>query len=149
MMPKFVRFYLVSAGVCLMATGLAKLVSASGTAHILETIDPVLGVQFRYVFWIVGAIEVLIALVCFVTNKVALQAGLIALLAFNCIAYRVGIAFSVYHKPCSCLGTLTQALRIAPDKADDVMKLMLVYLFIGSGGTLLWLRFRSLKPVKT
>jgi hypothetical protein len=44
-----------------------------------------------------------------------------------------------YHKPCSCLGNLTDALHIPPPMADTAMKIILAYLLIGSYATLFWL----------
>jgi hypothetical protein len=44
-----------------------------------------------------------------------------------------------WHKPCSCLGNLTDALHIPPQTADTAMKIILAYLLIGSYGNLFWL----------
>jgi len=43
---------------------------------------------------------------------------------------------------CSCLGNLTDALHIRPETADNIMKLLLAYMLIGSYGLLIWQRSR-------
>jgi hypothetical protein len=49
-----------------------------------------------------------------------------------------------------CLGNLTYALNISPQKADTAMKIILAYLLIGSYASLSWLwrqrRKASLAP---
>ncbi|MGH7977270.1 MAG: hypothetical protein ACREC8_11490, partial [Limisphaerales bacterium] len=73
--------------------------------------------------------------------------GFIAWLATNFFIYRLGLIHIGYHKPCSCLGTLTDALHIPAQTADTAMKIILAYLLIGSYTALLWLwRQRRLTP---
>jgi hypothetical protein len=43
-----------------------------------------------------------------------------------------------WHRPCNCLGNLTDALHISPQTADNIMKLLLAYLLIGSYGLMFW-----------
>jgi len=128
-----------SAGLLFLVTAIAKLVSASGSARILQNPDPLLGISFRTVFWIVGGIETIIALFCFFGKRRALQSGLIAWLCTNFVIYRLGLTWVGYHKPCSCLGNLTDALHISPETADTAMKIVLGYLLISSYTSLFWL----------
>ena len=124
-----------------MTTATAKLGSASGSASILQTSDPVLFLSFRNVFWIVGIIELVVAHVCFFGKRVWLQVVLVAWLATSFLLYRFGLLWVGYQKPCSCLGkgNLTDALHITPQTVDTVMKIVLGYLLIGSYATLFWL----------
>jgi hypothetical protein len=55
------------------------------------------------------------------------------------VIYRIGLDWVGYHKPCSCLGTLTDSLHIPPQTADGAMKMILGYLIVGSFSTLFWL----------
>jgi hypothetical protein len=137
--PKLRRFFILSSGGLLFVTAVAKLVSASGNARILQYLDPVLAIPFRNVFWSVGALEIAVALVCFFGKQEMLQAGLIAWLATNFVVYRLGLLWVGYHKPCPCLGNLTEALHISPHTGNTVLKIILAYLLIGSYATLLWL----------
>jgi hypothetical protein len=133
------RIFLYSAGVLLLVTALAKIVSALGSARVLQNPEPILGVPFRTVFWIVGALEFMVALVCFFGRRLTVQAGLVAWLATNFVVYRLGLLWIGYHKPCGCLGNLTDALHVSPQTVDTAMKIILAYLLVGSYGALYWL----------
>jgi hypothetical protein len=131
--------YFYTAGILLLCTGTAKLISAGGNARILLLPDPVLNILFQQVFWFVGVIEIIIAVICLFGKRIGLQAGLVAWLATIFVFYRIGLIWVGYHKPCSCLGNLTDALHIPPQTADTAMKFILAYLLIGSYATLFWL----------
>ena len=122
-----------------MVTSVAKRISASGSARILQYPDPVFYISFRHVFWIVGGLELLVALVCFFGKWMGLQAGLVAWLASTFMAYRLNLVWVGWHKPCSCLGNLTDTLHISPQTADTAMKIVLGYLLLGSYAALFWL----------
>ena len=134
-----IRFFIDSAGVLLTITAIAKLLSSFGHAGILYNIDPILSMTFQHVFWIVGAAELGIAFLCFSGKQLILSTGLVALLTTNFLIYRVGLVLIGYHRPCPCLGNLTDALHISPEFADMTMKIILVYLIIGSYVSLFWL----------
>jgi hypothetical protein len=136
---KTARLFLCVAGVLLLATAAAKLIGSFGNAHILQHSDPIIGLTYRQLFGVVGAIELIVALVCFFGKRITLQAGLVACLATTFAAYRQGLVWIGYRKPCSCLGNLTDALHIPPQTADTAMKVMLAYLLVGSYATLFWL----------
>jgi hypothetical protein len=133
------RLFLWSAGLLFVMTAIAKFVSASGSAPILLNPDRLLGIPFGTVFWIVGGIETVVAFFCFFGKSPVLQTGLVAWLATNFVVYRIGLKWVGYHKPCSCLGNLTDSLHISPEAADTAMKVVLGYLLIGSYGMLFWL----------
>ena len=139
MKASFGRTFLYSAGVLLLGTALAKFVSATGSARILQSPDPLFSIPFRSLFWGVGSIEAVIGLVCFFGRRLAMQAGLVAWLGTNFVVYRLGLLWVGYHRPCPCLGNLTDAIHIPPATANAGMKVILAYLLIGSYGTLFWL----------
>lgn len=141
--------FLFSAGVLLLLTGVAKLVSSFGSGGILHTRDPVLGLSFQNLFIIAGCTEVMAASLCFFCKNAFLAAAVVAWLSTSILVYRVGVVWVGYHTPCRCLGTLTDALHIAPQMADILMRIILVYLLIGSYGTLCWLWCKSHKIIPT
>jgi hypothetical protein len=149
MQMKIIKFFLFSAGVVLLITATAKIISSFGNARILQNADPLFGVSFHNLFLAVSSIEVVAALVCFCSKKILLQAGLVAWLATAFIAYRLSLVWIGYHKPCSCLGNLTDALHIPPQIADTAMKIILAYLLIGSYATLFWLWRQKRKAVSS
>lgn len=135
----FVRFSMSFAGILLFFTAAAKLISSFGDAEILQRPDPLLGISNQHVFWIVGTLELAIALVCLSGRMLALKAGLVAWLATAFIAYRLGLWWIGYEKPCSCLGNLTDLLLIPRETAHTAIMVILAYLFMASYGTLFWL----------
>jgi hypothetical protein len=94
----------------------------------------------------VGLAEIVTALICFINRRPALSLGLVAWLSTNFVFYRIGLVWVGWHKPCSCLGNLTDALHISPQTADTVMKIILAYLLIGSYASLFWLWRQKRKP---
>jgi hypothetical protein len=143
--PITIRIFISSVCALLLITAFAKIISANGTARILQNQDPILNVSFQNIFWVVGIIEIVIALVCFFSQRAGLKIGLVAWLATICLIYRFGLGWIGYQSPCHCLGTLTDALRIPPQTADTAMRIILAYLLLGSYGTLFWLRQQKRK----
>jgi hypothetical protein len=135
----FFRFSMAFAGILLFLTAAAKLISSFGDAKILQYPDPLLGILNQHVFWIVGTLELAIALVCLSGRALALKAGLLAWLTTAFIAYRLGLWWIGYTKPCSCLGNLTDLLHIPRETAHTLMTVILAYLFTASYGPLFWL----------
>ena len=115
-----------------MITGVAKLISAFGHAKIIDYPDPIFQVPNKYVFAFVGVIELIIAYLCFSSNRLGLAACLVAWLGSNFLLYRIGLRWINVAKPCPCLGNVTDALHIAPRTADTAMLLILTYLLVGS-----------------
>ena len=134
----FSRNFILSAGAILALTGAAKVWSTFGTAKLLAVADPIVGITFGHLMLVVGMAEIVIALVCFFSKSQKLALGLVAWLTTNLLVYRIGLWWVGYHKPCSCLGNLTDALHISPETADTAMKIILGYLLLGSYGTLFW-----------
>ena len=127
------------AGMLLLLAAIAKIVSASSSAHIQQSLDPIFAIPFRAVFIIVGIVEMVVALICFFSKRVLLQAGLVAWISTNFAVYRFSLVLIGYHKPCSCLGDLTDALHIPSQIADTTMKIILAYLIFSSYAILFWL----------
>ena len=131
-----IALFIWSSGCLLLLTAVAKLISISGSARVLDTSDPIFSIPFRQSLGICALAELSVAAVClFVSNRI-LQAGLIALLATNFVLYRFGLYWVGYGSACPCLGNFTDALHIAPHVADTAMKAILVYLFVGGYGIL-------------
>jgi hypothetical protein len=139
--------FILSSGLILTVTGIAKLWSALGNARILNDADPLLNLQFGHLMFVAGTLELAIASVCLFTKFRQLAASLVAWLATNLLAYRFCLWWIGWHRPCRCLGNLTDALHIPPQAADTAMKIILAYLLIGSYATLfLFWRQRKKAP---
>lgn len=132
-----VRFFVRTAGIVLGITGIGKIWSACGYSKLLTTIDPVLGISFKPLLLFVGSAEIAVAGICFCKSKLGLAVGIIAWVATIFAVYRVGLSWLGWNLPCSCLGSVTAALHIPPQVADNIMKGVLAYLLVGSHGLLL------------
>lgn len=143
-MPKrLVRLFVTSAAVLLLATALAKAVSAVGDAVILQGPDPIFGIALRTLLVVTAAIEGVVAWVCLRASRFTLKVELLLWLSIVFVLYRLGLWVVGYDQPCHCLGTMTDALHISPGSADVGMRIVLLYLLIGSGAARLWLRGQS------
>ncbi len=129
---------MLSAGLILGITGIAKVWSSLGNSKFLALVDPIIGIKFGQLMLMVGMVEIAIALICFFGKRQSLALGLEAWLSTNFVVYRLGLLWIGWKKPCSCLGNLTDALHISPQTADNIMKVVLAYLLFGSYGLLIW-----------
>lgn len=136
---KLAKFFISSAGVLLLTTAVAKLISAAGNALVLKVYDPVLLIPLRYLLLIAGIFELMVALFCFFGRRTGAQACVIAWLATNFLVYRIAFILGGYRKPCPCLGDLAQAIHIPQRIADTVTSVVLAYLLVASYAALFWL----------
>jgi Methylamine utilisation protein MauE len=143
------RLFVYSAGVFLLIASTAKLVSSFGHTTILQTYDPLTGLQFQDLFRVVASIEIAVALICFFSRQILFPAGLVAWLATSFLIYRICLNLVGYHRPCRCMGNLTDAIHISPQTADTAMKIILAYLLLGSYATLFWLWRQRKKSVSS
>lgn len=143
------RWFLKMAGSVLALTGLAKALSAVGPARALETADPLFGMPFRELLLVVGLVELFIAFFCLFTDRRRFSLLAVAWISTNFLVYRAGLWFIGWHRPCSCMGSLTDMVHISPRLADNIMKAVLACLLVGSYAILLWewRRGRGAKPV--
>lgn len=142
------KWFLKLGGSTLALTGLAKVISAIGPTRVLDSVDPLLGIPFRQLLLLVGLVELFIAFLCLFTNRQQLSLVAVAWISSNFLAYRVGLWLIGWHRPCKCMGSLTDMLHISPSIADSVMKAVLGCLLLGSYGMLLW-QWRLKRRAKT
>jgi hypothetical protein len=135
--------YLYSVGVILALTGAAKLISSLGSALILRMTDPILAISVRNIFWISGLLELIVATYCVFGRSVSARAIMVAWLATTFGLYRISLLWVDYRRPCICLGEITDELHIPQGVADMIMKVILVYLLLGSYGILARLIFKK------
>jgi hypothetical protein len=126
------KWFLRLAGGTLVLTGLAKAFSAIGAARALDTADPLIGIPFRQLMLLVGLVELFIAFFCLFTDKRRLSLLAVAWISTNFLVYRLGLWFIGWHRPCGCMGSLSDMLHLSPHAADNIMKGVLAYLLIGS-----------------
>ena len=126
------RRFLVSAGLLLALTAVAKMFSAIGSARALDTPDPLLGLPFRELLLLVGLAELLIAFFCLFTDRHLLSLRAVAWISTNFLIYRLGLWLIGWHHPCACMGRLAGVLHLSDQAADNIMKGVLGFLLVGS-----------------
>lgn len=134
------KLFCLSATAIFFVTGIAKILSASGNAEILQRSDPLLGMSFRHLILIAAILELAVAGVCLFGKSRTISIIIVAWLAAGLLTYRLGLWWIGWRRPCSCLGNLTDAIHVSPQAADNIMKGVLAYLLVGSYATLfsLW-----------
>jgi hypothetical protein len=139
-----VRLFVFFSGFLFLLTGAAKLISANGTARILNDLDPIFLVSFRHILYVAGVAELIVSAICFFSRNRELQACSVAFLATIFLLYRVGLYWDGFHSVCPCLGNISDALHIRSQTADNIMKIVLAYFVIGSYSTMfcLWKQTR-------
>jgi hypothetical protein len=142
----FSKWLLYSFGVILSVTAVAKIWSSFGDSRILLQSDPIVRIQFRYLMFAFGSLELAVAFVCFFSNASRDAILLVAWLSTLLLLYRLGMWWLDWHSPCPCLGNLTDALHISPGVSSDLVKVFLAYLFIASYGLLLFRMHRNGPP---
>jgi hypothetical protein len=137
-----IKYFLWTAGGLLLMTGIAKVVSSFGAGQILKIKDPLTDLGFGTLMFTVGVVELAVAGMCLwrSSSQRRLATRLVAWLATIFFAYRFGLHLIGWRRPCPCLGNLTDAIHISPPLADNIMRGVLFYLFVGSYAIWLWQR---------
>jgi hypothetical protein len=128
---RVVKRYIGFVIVVLFLTAIAKFWSMTGSSGAFDEQDPITRLSFQLLMLMAATLEIGVAAVCIFAKPVY---GLlsIAWLSSLMVTYRVCLAWVGWRKPCSCLGNLTDALHISPQLADNIMKALLAFMFIGS-----------------
>jgi hypothetical protein len=143
MNEKLQKCFLSVSVLCLLITGIAKVLSSFGTAKALLAADPFFGISFKQMFLTVGVLEIVICAIVIFAKSRTLALSLIAWLSSNFLIYRVALYWTGWKKPCSCMGSLSQELGLAPEIADLILKDVLAFMLVGSYSLLLWRHFKG------
>ena len=140
--------YLAVAVAILCVTAFAKLVSAIGSAAILDRHDDVLRWLNMRQLMVLAALGELAVVAIVLTRKNPLeQFGAIAWISTLFVSYRFGLWWMKSQAPCTCLGTISGWVPIQPDTIDALITGSLAFLLIGSYGFFakLWIDHRTLQ----
>jgi hypothetical protein len=142
---RVVDVFLFWASCVLLAAGVAKLISSFGNAHLLLVRDPVLKVHYRHLFEVAGVVEVLVGAFCLRRGRTIVRVSLVAWVATNFLAYRLGLAWVGWPQYCPCLGTLTDYIKVPPALADITLRITFGAMLVGTYAILATMLFR-MKP---
>jgi len=117
--------------------------------QLIQLADPIIGVKIQHLMFAIGVLEMVVALFCILSRRHLLTTLLVAWLATGFSAYRIGLWWINWKRPCDCLGNLMDVLHVSPQTADNVMKVVLAFLLIGSYASLFWFWKKGRKIVVT
>ncbi|MGA4644936.1 hypothetical protein [Limisphaera sp. 4302-co] len=116
------KWFVRSAGVVLLVTGLAKLWSAMGEARVSGGRDPLFGLTFRQLMLGVGLVELVVAGVCLVGRRERLSCVLVGWLAGNVGLYRMGLWWINWEGPFGCAGHVTGMREMLRQKERQIIR---------------------------
>jgi DNA-directed RNA polymerase subunit RPC12/RpoP len=140
MQAKATRFFTNSAGALLLAVALAMFIANWASAGLTQPHDLVLMVSMRNLFWIVGAIALVMAMICLFGEKIWLKITLILWLVGNLLAYQIGFLWTGGHAGFSVyLSSLAEVFSMTFRTTYLILGILFLYLLIGGLASLLWL----------
>src|SRR5262245_24470945 len=101
-MANLQRWFLFSCGMTFAITAVAKVISAFSSVKLLTIIDPIFGIQFRYLMVMAAVAELIVAYFCMFMNRTRLATALVAWLCTNFLVYRLGLSWMNWRRPCNC-----------------------------------------------
>jgi hypothetical protein len=137
---KTIRVFVLSVGYLLILTGAAKLIGGFKPDALLQTVEPLLAIELRHILRLAGIVELFIGILALFYSKQELALKSILWLSSVLISYRIFLFGVGYDFPCACLGNLRGLIPLEPSTVDIVMKILLSYMFFGSGVSLFFLR---------
>lgn len=126
------RFFILSAGIILLAAALCRFLIAAGHAQILALPDPILGISLRNSVIAVGAFELVVALICLFGRRVGFQIGWLAWLATSYIVFWFCLLALHDHPQGTCIGILTDPLWLYHGITGHILGLIPFGLVLGS-----------------
>lgn len=126
------QLFTVVSGILLLATGLAKLASAFGSAPILYSTSPILPLSFRNLMLFAGILESGIGVYCVIRRSQDIAVLMIAWVSTIFLVYRLSLWAVDWKLPCPCMGSLTTMLHLTPEHSDNIIKVILAGLLAGS-----------------
>lgn len=145
-MNRGVSFFLKLAAFLLSATAAAKIfVALFSHTPVLSYLDPLFEIPFRQELFAVAGLEIVIATVCFCSDRIRLQLAIIAWFATNCAVYHLGLYLIGIHF-CKCLGNIQDMFKISQSTANAITIVILSYLLLGAYGFLFLTWWKNRKP---
>ena len=124
----------------MLAVALAMFIANWASAGLTQPHDPVLMVPMQNLFWIVGIIALIVAMICLFGEQVWLKITLVLWLAVNLLAYQIGLLWKGSHAGFSVyLSSLADAFGITSHTAYLILGILFLYLLIGGLASLLCL----------
>lgn len=109
--------------------------------------DPLLGVSMTVLFWIVGATELAVGLVCLFGKEIWLKAGLTVWLAAMFLVYQLGLVLAAGPRAfAGYWSNLQTAFHLSSATVCGTLIAAFVYLLLGGAVSLFWSPGNELSP---
>ena len=151
MSARLIRIFVLAAGGLLLAGALNRFIIAAGSGQFFALSDPALGIPLRYAVLAVGAIELVVALICLFGRRVEHQIGWLTWLGTSYVVFWIGLVLQHCPPQGSCIGSLTDPLRIYYGTTGYILELLPFPLVLCSYAAMVWLwsQRRSSQPIET
>ncbi len=147
-MQKAISIFRNSAGALLLALASALfLINWTSPADSVQPHDPIFLVSLNDLFWIIGGLVAVMALVCFFSERPRLAMFVLAWLAVNFLVCRIGLYWDGCPSLTGYLGGFSYAFGISAKAANAMTDMVFAYLLIGSC-LALWILRRLPPPVE-
>lgn len=130
MIEKITKIYLRGCFYILFLTGFAKIVSSFGVEPILSRPDPILLMQNRFFFFLLGILELGICLVVLTKSAQQTKLFIISLFGSFLTVYRIGIWWIGWEGDCPCLGNISSLIDISPKYWNFIMQTAWIYILL-------------------
>ena len=127
-----IKLFIRVGGGILLAAAAIRFLIAAGTSPALALPEPFIGVSIRTAVLVVGGFELVVALFCLFGRWPWLQLGGLALLATVYAVYVLVLVMKGVQVQASCLGSLTDPLRIYRGSTGYALQFMPFGLALGS-----------------
>ena len=127
-----IKLFIRVGGGILLAAALIRFLIAAGTSPALALPEPFIGISIRTAVRLVGGFELVVALFCLFGRWPRLQLGGLGLLATGYAAYVLVLLSKGVQVQTSCLGSLTDPLRIYRGSTGYVLQFVPFGLALGS-----------------
>jgi hypothetical protein len=134
-----VRWFILSAGVILLAAALNRFLITTGNARGLSMPEPILSIPLRYGILLVGVLELAVALICLFGKRPGLQLGWLIWLSFDYVVYRAALFYLHCNPQTSCLGDPTDPLHLSRTILAPILPIIPFFLLVGSCAGAIWL----------
>lgn len=127
-----IKLFIRVGGAILLAAALVRFLIAAGTAPALALPEPFIGITLRTAVLVVGGFELVVALFCLFGRWPWLQLGGLALLATGYAVYAFVLLAKGLQVQTSCIGSLTDPLRIYRGVTGQALQIFPFGLALGS-----------------
>ena len=145
---KAIRWFVASAIFLLAAFAFALCLATLSARPVTFPRDPVTGLGMDWIFWGVGAVSVFVVLACIWSRSAPMQLALLLWFSLYFILWRFGWLWLGVVHPGVYFTELAPAFHLPPVWMYALVAMLVLYLFLLSGGLLVWNRIASRHEIK-